>query len=151
MLARAILAFVALPGMVAFALPLWLAAGKTPAGWALSGGVLVVIGAAGLLRCVRGFYVTGEGTLASWSPPRKLVTVGLFRYTRNPMYVSVLLILLGWAVLFRSAAHLVYAAAVGAVFHLHVVFAEEPWAERVFGDEWRAYRDRVPRWFGSRR
>src|SRR5262245_37642471 len=71
---RAVLAFLALPGVVAFAIPLlWLQS----AGYrhlAHPGGlVILVMGVAGLLWCVRDFYVSGKGTLAPWSPPRELV------------------------------------------------------------------------------
>ncbi|UIF90662.1 methyltransferase [Cupriavidus sp. UYPR2.512] len=41
-----------------------------------------------------------KGTLAPWAPPVQLVVVGLYRNTRNPMYVSLTLILLGWAMSF---------------------------------------------------
>ncbi len=77
MLWRALLAFLALPGIVAFAVPLWLAwsepgrrgAARWPAAW-----LVVLAGASLLLWCVREFYVAGRGTLAPWSPPRSLVT-----------------------------------------------------------------------------
>ena len=102
-LGRALLAFVALPGVVAFAAPLllaWLdpkARGFEPLALIpLVGGVFL------LLWCVRDFYVSGKGTLAPWAPPRNLVVVGLYRWSRNPMYVAVLLVLLGFAIAFRS-------------------------------------------------
>jgi len=57
------------------------------------GGGLVV-----LLWCVRDFYVSGRGTLAPWNPPKRLVVVGLYRFTRNPMYIGVLMVVGGWAV-----------------------------------------------------
>ena len=61
-----------------------------------------------LIWCVRDFYVSGKGTLAPWSPPRHLVVVGLYRWSRNPMYISVSLILLGWAAAYRSTTLLTY-------------------------------------------
>jgi hypothetical protein len=63
----------------------------------------------------------GRGTLAPWAPPTHLVTVGLYRFARNPMYVAVLI-------------------------HLRVVTYEEPWLARTFGADWLAYRGRIPRW-----
>jgi protein-S-isoprenylcysteine O-methyltransferase Ste14 len=49
-----------------------------------------------LLWCVRDFYVSGRGTLAPWDPPKHLVVVGLYRFTRNPMYIGVLMVVGGW-------------------------------------------------------
>jgi len=69
----------------------------------------------------------GKGTLAPWSPPANLVIVGLYRYTRNPMYVAVMLILVGWSVSFGLRGLYVYAAFVAIAFHLRVVLGEEPW------------------------
>lgn len=149
MFVRALVAFLALPGVVAFAVPAWMAwRTLPPSGLRWLGIVPMALGAACLLNCVRDFYTTGRGTLATWSPPRHLVTVGLYRYTRNPMYVSVLTLLLGWAALAGSSSLLIYTLIVAAVFQLHVVLAEEPWAARTFGEAWSAYRRSVPRWLG---
>ena len=150
---RALLAFIALPGIVAFAVPLYLARRNLPEGpYSAIGLVPLAAGVALLLWCVRDFYVVGTGTLAPWDPPRRLVTTNLYRFSRNPMYVAVSLVLLGWAVVFQSWELLLYAVAVTAAFHLRVVLGEEPWLLRTYGDEWRRYAARVPRWaFRSRR
>ena len=105
-----------------------------------------VAGVALLMWCVREFYVAGKGTLAPWDPPRHLVVSGPYRVSRNPMYVGVILILIGWAAAFALRALWYYAGAVIVLFHLRVVFAEEPWQARTFGVEWERYRTRVPRW-----
>ena len=147
---RALLAFLALPGVVAFLVPLLVIdTGTSP----LDPIALLPLlpGIAGLFWCVRSFYVEGKGTLAPWSPPRHLVMGGLYRYSRNPMYVAVALILSGWAVLFGSPAHALYALAVVLLFHLRVVFGEEPWLARTHGDTWTRYRAEVPRWIGKGR
>ena len=96
---------------------------------------------------MRDFYVSGKGTLAPWAPPKNLVVVGLYRYSRNPMYVAVALILLGWASAFVSMALFVYLLCVVAAFQLRVVFGEEPWLARTHGQAWQQYACRVPRWF----
>ena len=96
---QALIAFLAMPGMVAFAIPagwLWLTA-HTQLAQPL-GLVFLAVGSAALLWCVRDFYVSGKGTLAPWAPPERLVIVGLYRYSRNPMYGSVALVLLGWEI-----------------------------------------------------
>jgi protein-S-isoprenylcysteine O-methyltransferase Ste14 len=148
MFLRALFAFLVLPGVVAFAVPIWwlITSSRTEPqhawGWAL-----LLVGCAGLLWCVRDFYVFGKGTLAPWSPPQHLVTSGLYRYSRNPMYVSVVLILLGWTVTFDAWRGLgVYAAIVAVVFHFRVVLFEEPWLARTHGEVWNDYLRRVRRW-----
>ena len=98
--------------------------------------------------CVREFYVAGKGTLAPWAPPQKLVVSGAFRFSRNPIYVAVGLIMCGWAIGFRSRPLAIYAVAVMAAFHIRVVVGEEPWLARTHGDAWARYREQVPRWFG---
>jgi protein-S-isoprenylcysteine O-methyltransferase Ste14 len=146
-LIRAIAAFIALPGVVAFAIPLWigLAAGRSVR-YLMAGGVLLSLGTFLLLLCVREFYVSGRGTLAPWDPPRQLVTSGPYRCSRNPMYVGVILILSGWCVFWGSRTLLIYEVLIMAGFHLRVLLFEEPWAAGRFGAEWDAYRARVPRW-----
>src|SRR5262245_54306480 len=125
---RALLAFIAMPGIVAFVVPI-LVIGRD----ALARPVVVVgliplaLGVFLLLWCVRDFYVVGKGTLSRWSPPRELVEVGLYRFSRNPMYIAVCLVLLGWAITFWSRTLLIYAVFVMLAFHLRVVLAEEPW------------------------
>jgi protein-S-isoprenylcysteine O-methyltransferase Ste14 len=149
---QALLAFLALPGLVAFLLPaLFARSAPRPSGLAFLGLVPFGLGVVGLLACVREFYVRGRGTLAPWAPPKHLVTTGLYRHSRNPMYVSVLLILAGWGVLFERPALWVYAGVVAVAFHIRVVVAEEPWQQREFGAEWTDYKARVPRWLGRGR
>ncbi len=145
-LTRAVIAFLALPGVVAFLVPgVWVWLARLHVYWPL-GLALIVVGVVGLLWCARDFYVSGKGTLAPWAPPQQLVVVGLYRYSRNPMYVAVAVILLGWAVTFRSASLLLYALAVMVAFHLRVVFGEEPWLARTHGALWQQYTRRVRRW-----
>jgi protein-S-isoprenylcysteine O-methyltransferase Ste14 len=149
LLGRAVLAFLALPGMVAFAVP-WLLVrpGTAPADPA--GLIPLALGIVLLLWCVRDFYVAGKGTLAPWSPPVHLVESGLYRYSRNPMYIAVLLVIAGWALGFRSRTLTIYGLVIGAAFHLRVVLNEEPFLARTHGEAWARYQARVPRWLGAR-
>ena len=145
---QALLAFLALPGMVAFAVPWLIARGGARASYDAAGIVLLAAGTLLLLWCVREFYVAGKGTLAPWTPPRHLVVSGLYRYSRNPMYVAVALVLAGWALTFHSRALAIYATAVVTAFHLRIVLGEEPWLARTHGAAWTNYKSRVPRWIG---
>jgi protein-S-isoprenylcysteine O-methyltransferase Ste14 len=144
---RALLSFLALPGVVAFAVPLVLLRADRwcGAGWA-PGAALAGLGFAILLWCVRDFHAAGRGTLAPWDPPRHLVVVGLYRFVRNPMYVGVLALVAGWALLATSPLLGAYTVALALVFHLRVVSYEEPWCARTFGGEWSRYAAAVPRW-----
>jgi len=153
MLLRALLAFLALPGLVAFLVPFLIAWPRVREGsFNALALILLIPGIALLLWCVRDFLVIGKGTLAPWDPPRSLVSSGPYRFSRNPMYVGVSLILLGWAMAFRSSGLLLYALIVMLAFHLRVVFGEEPWLGRTHERKWNEYRARVPRWiFRSRR
>lgn len=143
---RALIAFLLLPGMVAFVIPALLIAPRGARSFDASGLFLLVPGVVVLLWCVREFSTAGRGTLAPWSPPTSLVASGPYRYSRNPMYLGVLLILCGWALGYRSGALTLYAAAMAAAFHVRVVCFEEPWLSRTHETAWPAYRARVRRW-----
>ena len=143
---RALIAFLALPGMVAFIVPALLVPSIQTRVVHVEALVPFLAGLLVLLWCVRDFYVAGKGTLAPWDPPRRLVTVGLYRFSRNPMYVGVLLILIGWTAAFRTRSLLIYTIAVAILFHLRVIMFEEPWLARTFAQEWPSYKSRVPRW-----
>ena len=148
LLVRAIAAFLLLPGMVAFAVPIFLLAPRKPFSLFNPLGLApLAVGIVLLLWCVQQFYAAGKGTLAPWSPPQNLVVSGPYRFSRNPMYVAVVLVLVGWAVSFRSARLAVYAALMTVVFHLRVVLFEEPWLTRTHGGEWIRYQSQVRRWF----
>jgi len=141
---RALTAFLVLPGTVGFLVPWLLRPKGTPTH--PIGLVLLAIGSLLLLWCVRDFYVVGRGSLAPWAPPENLVTTGLYRRTRNPMYVAVITILSGWALYFDSRTLWIYAACVAIAFQLRIIFGEEPWLARTHGAAWVEYRMKVPRW-----
>ena len=144
---RALLAFLALPGLAAFALPALIASvdpWRSSAGW--QGAPVILAGVTLLLWCVRDFYVAGKGTLAPWDPPRHLVLVGLYRFVRNPMYISVLTLVAGWSLCLASPLLVLYTVILAIGFHIRVVVSEEPWLHSRFGDEWVRYSAHVGRW-----
>jgi protein-S-isoprenylcysteine O-methyltransferase Ste14 len=144
---RALAAFLALPGIVAGLLPVVIARGGPQDGsFREMSLVPLALGAGCLVWCVRDFLVSGRGTLAPWDPPRKLVEVGLYRCVRNPMYIAVLAIVLGWSLYFGSTRLALYLAALAVGFHLRVTLHEEPWLRRQFGAEAARYLTEVPRW-----
>jgi protein-S-isoprenylcysteine O-methyltransferase Ste14 len=144
--------FIALvPGAVVGWLP-WIIAGAPPVGSIPMRGVRVaalVVALAGwavLLWCARDFARRGQGTPAPYDPPRRLVTVGLYRFVRNPMYVAAVTSMLAQAAWYASRGVLWYGVSMALLFHARVVLFEEPALARAFGDEFSAYRARVPRW-----
>jgi len=143
-----VLAFLVLPGVFGFLVPWWIVAGAAnrSSGRPWSGAFLVCCGAVILLWCVRDFYVAGRGTLAPWDPPRRLVVVGLYRFTRNPMYVGVLTVVLGWSVLAGSWPLAAYWCVLALGFHLRTIWYEERRLAEQFGADWQRYRAAVPRW-----
>lgn len=147
MFLRAPGAFLFLPGMAAIAVPLLLGAVDPWRNGVFSpGGFLVLAGAVLLLWCVRDFYVIGKGTLAPWDPPKRLVVTGLYRHVRNPMYLSVLLLVVGCALVYRSPLLGLYTLILAIGFHLRVVWYEEPLLATAFGKRWLSYRTAVARW-----
>ncbi len=147
MLARAMAAFLALPAVVGVVVP-WLLvrADRWRGGGLAAGAGLAGAGAVVLLWCVRDFYVFGRGTLAPWSPPERLVVVGLYRVVRNPMYIGVLMLVAGTALWRTSPVVGIYAVGLAVAFHVRVVRYEEPWLARTFPGQWGWYVRSVPRW-----
>jgi protein-S-isoprenylcysteine O-methyltransferase Ste14 len=111
---------------------------------------VIMIGACGLLWCIWQFLSEGRGTLAPIDPPKHLVVKGLYRYVRNPMYVSVASILLGEAIVFWSFEILTEVVTVFVITHLFIVFYEEPFLKRQFGETYEKYLPTVGRWIPSR-
>jgi steroid 5-alpha reductase family enzyme len=89
----------------------------------------------------------GKGTPAPTDPPTVLVTSGLYRWTRNPIYMGGLLIVLGHYLYSQSRILLAYLALVFLFFHCIVIFYEEPHMRRQFGEAYKQYCKQVPRWF----
>ncbi|RWD07474.1 MAG: isoprenylcysteine carboxylmethyltransferase family protein [Mesorhizobium sp.] len=150
-IAGSALFLVVAPGVVAglapflltnrYQLPLSTVPAFVPVGW-----VLVVGATAMLLHAFTRFALEGLGTPAPVAPTERLVVSGIYRYVRNPMYVAVLSIILGQALLFSSWTLVAYGAVVGAAMVSFVRLYEEPTLARRYGAEYEAYRRAVPGW-----
>jgi protein-S-isoprenylcysteine O-methyltransferase Ste14 len=105
-----------------------------------------VLGAIIYLWCAWDFATAGQGTPLPVDPPKKLVARGFYRWVRNPMYVGVLLLILGQAILFESLLLVGYGALLWLIFHLFIVYYEEPTLKRMFGSAYEQYCTAVPRW-----
>jgi protein-S-isoprenylcysteine O-methyltransferase Ste14 len=155
---RGVVFSILVPGTVGVLVPQWLRQGREAApgwwqlGWLLLAGAILMY-----LRCLLSFLASG-GTPAIFfvrplrfvlgEEPHVLVKGGLYRISRNPMYLAVFTTIIAQAVVYRAANIAIYAAAVMAFFHLVVVFIEEPHLARERGLEYEQYCRRVPRWLG---
>ena len=144
---RALAALLVLPGTFAGIIPaLIVSADRWRGDGHATGMAPLVAGFIVLLWCVRDFYVAGKGTLAPWDPPKHLVVIGLYRFVRNPMYVGIMLLLIGWTVIVGSPLLGGYALLIAIAFHLRVVLYEEPRLRSQFPQAWAEYATTVPRW-----
>lgn len=139
------------PGVVAGVVPWWITHWVLAASWAgvwsrTAGGLLIVAGGAALLDCFIQFALKGLGAPAPAFPAKRLVVSGLYLWVRNPMYLALVAVILGQALLFASFPLLAYSAAVGLAAHLFVVAYEEPRLRRIFPADYGAYCKAVPRW-----
>lgn len=141
------------PGIVAGVIPYYLAKDKfretvaSSIGMQQYLGLLVfVVGFVIMLHCIYRFMVEGKGTLSPADSTKQLVVKGLYKFSRNPMYVGVMLILIGEVLFCGTMNLLIYAAFVFVAFNLFVVFREEPRLKRDFGEGYEAYSRKVRRW-----
>ena len=150
---RTLVFTVVVPGTVAGVIP-WGLLALEPSAWRLGATWLGWLGAAPIAFgvwlyawCAWGFATVGRGTPSPHDPPRALVTDGPYARSRNPMYVAVVAVVIGLALVYGSGAVLAYALVLAASFHRRVVRFEEPVLAGDFGGEYAAYRERVPRWW----
>jgi protein-S-isoprenylcysteine O-methyltransferase Ste14 len=112
----------------------------------IAGSVLIALGLVPLLESFLRFALEGLGTPAPIAPPQQLVVGGFYRHVRNPMYVGVVAVIVGQALLFSDPRLLLYAAIVWLSFHLFVLVYEEPTLGEKFGARYDDFRANVPRW-----
>lgn len=150
---KSVLFTILVPGTVAVAIPQLLARrrpypalpiGSTPA--RIIGGLSLLSGALLYVHTAVRFGTEGRGTPSPTDEPEELVTGGIYAHVRNPMYVSVLLVVIGQAFLLRSVAVLWWAAGCWIGFHTRVVRDEEPHLAEKYGDDYEQYRATIPRW-----
>jgi protein-S-isoprenylcysteine O-methyltransferase Ste14 len=138
------------PGVVAGLVPWWLTGWRMgaafPAPVEITGAVLAAAGAAVLLTAFAQFAMQGRGTPAPPAPTEQLVVRGLYRYVRNPMYLAVLAVITGQALLLSRPVLLGYAAAVAGAFIAFVYGYEQPTLTRRYGAQYQAYQRTVPGW-----
>ena len=140
------------PGCVAGLVPWWISRWRflTPfPGYAplrVTGAMLIAAGTFVVLDSFARFALQGLGTPAPVFPTKHLVIKGFYRYVRNPMYVAVVAVILGQALLFGDVRVFEYALFAWLVAHLFVLAYEESTLRKTFGAEYESFRANVPRW-----
>jgi protein-S-isoprenylcysteine O-methyltransferase Ste14 len=140
------------PGFVAGWMPWWISHWRIEAPFfgmqlfRFVGAVLLTVGVVVLLDSFLRFALQGIGTPAPVFPTRHLVVSGLYRYVRNPMYVGVEITILGQGLIFGNLWLLAYGGLVFLLFHLFVLFYEEPTLKATYGSEYESFCAQVPRW-----
>ena len=120
--------------------------------------ILMILGVSLYIWSAMNFLLRGKGTPAIWftkqlkfligQEPIKLVSTGLYKISRNPMYLGVLNIVLGLSIFFESKTILIYSVILGVFFHLVIILLEEPHLKAKFGQEYETYFEQTNRWFG---
>ncbi|MCX6276424.1 MAG: isoprenylcysteine carboxylmethyltransferase family protein [Bacteroidetes bacterium] len=141
------------PGIVAGLIPYFIARKKINEGfmqnWVAiqyAGCFLFALGLLIMTSCIVSFAVKGKGTLSPADPTKKLVTSGLYRFSRNPMYVGVMLILIGEALFFQAFGLWIYFLIIFFIFNVFTILVEEPRLLKDFGQDYRIYMEKVRRW-----
>src|SRR4051794_30022062 len=128
----------------------WLLTGwdayDSPAALQIAGWLLIAAGLAALLESFARFVSEGRGTPAPVAPTERLVVGGLYRYVRNPMYVALLAVILGQAMVLGQPLLLTYAAGVFLLVYAFVRLYEEPKLARTYGQPYEQFRREIPGW-----
>ena len=153
-LSQHLLAIIALPGTVAILVPALLLGCfpngllPSPTHWLIkaAGSGMAVLGLFVIARTISLLAIQGRGTLAPWQPASHLVVSGPYRHIRNPMISGVICLLVGEAGIFTSVPILIWALVFTLINALYIPLVEEPALMERFGQDYRIYKQYVPRW-----
>jgi protein-S-isoprenylcysteine O-methyltransferase Ste14 len=109
-------------------------------------GALLIVAGLGLAVSALGIFRSSGTRAEPWEPSTALVTEGIFKWLRNPMYVGAISILAGLSILLASDWMLVMTIVFAPVIHFGIILREERYLEAKFGDAYRQYKTRVPRY-----
>ncbi len=157
---RAIFFTILVPGIVAGYVPYLLKRNRLPdliiGNFHRAGPIVMGCGILIYLLTLTSFLLRGKGTPAIWfskaisfiigEEPMKMVSSGLYKYSRNPMYLGVITTVAGEGIFFQHSILLWYTFALFIIFTLVVIFIEEPHLEEKFGEEYKKYKKRTGRW-----
>ena len=116
-----------------------------PEPWNYVGVVIILLGGTLAIPSALSFRKAGT-PVVPFTPSTKLVTGGWYRVTRNPMYLGMVIVFTGVAVLAGSLGAFLPLPVLIAILDLRFIRGEEQFLEGIFGDEYRQYRARVRRW-----
>jgi protein-S-isoprenylcysteine O-methyltransferase Ste14 len=136
-------------GIVPWLLTRW-EADPQPLALKLLSVLVLAAGAVLVLETTARFALQGRGTPAPWAPPERFVERGSYRFVRSPMYLGVILLILGQALLLGREILFGWAVVAWLIFELSLVTWEEPGLRRRFGESYEDYRRRVRRWIPTR-
>lgn len=144
---KQIISFI-LPITVLILIPLYIERNiSTKYTWNLLTGLFIIsIGLYVVIVTISTFIRIGKGTLAPWSPTKKLITGGIYGHVRNPMILGVLTVLIGEAIAILSINIFLWALIFFIINNIFFVLYEEPNLEKKFGNEYLEYKRNVPRW-----
>jgi len=125
--------------VVRFALPLPATARIAGAAVAAGLGVVLMAGAVG------GFRRTGQNP-KPWTVTPEIITTGVYRFTRNPMYVALALVQVAFAIGLANGWILVFLPVVLGIVHVTAILPEEAYLEQKFGAPYVQYKQSVRRW-----
>lgn len=109
------------------------------------GAALIVAGVA-MMAWAMGLFHRAGTAIPPWEPTTALVTTGPYRFSRNPIYLSVVLLYVGITLLFAACWSLVLLVPALIILHYAVILREEAYLDRRFGETYRQYRASVRRW-----
>jgi len=112
----------------------------------LAGILIMCLGMYLMTVTISSFIRIGKGTLAPWSPTKKLVITGLYSHVRNPMILGVLITLIGESITITSVKIFIWSVIFFIINNIYFTLFEEPNLERRFGEEYKEYKRNVPRW-----
>jgi len=108
--------------------------------------LLIILGFVIIGYCKRIFRIVGKGTPVPIEPPKEFVACGLYKFARNPMYISYVVIYIGLFFISGSLLMFIFTLLCIPLIHFAVVHFEEPSLEKRFGDTYLEYKKKVKRW-----
>jgi protein-S-isoprenylcysteine O-methyltransferase Ste14 len=99
-----------------------------------------------MVMTISAFMIKGKGTLAPWSPTKKLIVDGMYGYVRNPMIMGVLAVLTGESIAIMSINIFSWTIIFFIINHFYFLLLEEPLLLKKFGKEYLEYKKHVKRW-----
>ena len=117
-----------------------------PTPWNYLGFFLMILGLS-FVRKIQQLFKTENTEIHTFKTPKKLITIDLFRFSRNPIYLGFFLALLGWAIVLGNAAAFDGAFLFFVIAHFWYIPFEENKMETEFGQDYLDYKRKVRRWF----